>query len=233
LYARQIDVPGVHSKFIESRRRLLGELLDLVLPAEAVDAQALGAQGFEQRYGLLAKPALVRFRILDPRLRVAGLDDVSTPAAQFARLDFAVSRVFITENEINGLAFPDTPDSLVVFGLGYGVERLAQVPWLRDKSVFYWGDLDTHGFAILDSLRGVLPGACSFLMDRETLLAHQSLWVEEPEPTHKPLDRLTPGEQALYQDLCADRLGPRVRLEQERISFGHLQRALVRLHGEP
>jgi hypothetical protein len=44
VYARQIDVPGVHSKFIESRRRLLAELLDLALPESAIDPQALGAQ---------------------------------------------------------------------------------------------------------------------------------------------------------------------------------------------
>ena len=156
LYCRQIDVPGVHSKFIESRRRLLAELLDLALPSAAIDAQAIGAQAFEQRYGLLSKPAMVRFRILDQRLRLHGLDDLATPSAQFAQLDLPACRVFITENEVNGLAFPALEDSLVVFGLGYGLDRLAQVPWLKSRAVFYWGDIDTHGFAILDSLRAFL-----------------------------------------------------------------------------
>jgi hypothetical protein len=40
------------------------------------------------------------------------------------------------------------------------------------------------------------------------------------------LRRLTPPEQALYDDLRLNRLGRRVRLEQERISFGPLERAL-------
>lgn len=237
LYCRQIDVPGVHSKFIESRRRLLAELLDLALPSAAIDAQAVGAQAvgaqaFEQRYGLLSKPAMVRFRILDPRLRIHGLDDLATPGAQFAQLDLPACRVFITENEVNGLAFPALADSLVVFGLGYGLDRLAQVPWLKKRAVFYWGDIDTHGFAILDSLRAFLPHARSFLMDRETLLAHQSLWVDEPERFEKELPRLTAPEANLYDELRADRLGPHVRLEQERISFGFLQQALGRLLAE-
>jgi hypothetical protein len=226
LYARQIDVPGAHSKFIESRRRLLAELLDLALPETAIDPCAIGAQAFEQRYGLLAKPALIRFRILDERLRIHGLDDLATPAAQFAQLDPPVRRVFITENEINGLAFPSLPDSLIVFGLGYGLERLSQVPWLKNRAVFYWGDIDTHGFAILDSLRGFLPGARSFLMDRDTLLTHRSLWGDEPDRCDKALARLTAPEAALYQDLRTDRLGTHVRLEQERIAFGCLQQAL-------
>jgi hypothetical protein len=229
IYARQIDVEGVHTKFIETHRRLLAELLDLVLPAEHIDQQAIGAQAFERRLGLLCKPALLRFRVLDQSLRVQGLEDVSTPIAQFARLDLPARRVFIVENEINGLAFPQAEASIILFGLGYGVDRLGLVPWLQDKAIYYWGDLDTHGFAILDSLRAVFPNARSFLMDRQTLLSHRPLWVEEPEPSQVPLSRLTEDENKVFEDLRFDRLGHRVRLEQERIAFGHVARTLASL----
>ena len=229
IYARQIDVEGVHTKFIETHRRLLAELLDLVLPAEHIDQQAIGAQAFERRLGLLCKPALLRFRVLDQSLRVQGLEDVSTPIAQFARLDLPARRVFIVENEINGLAFPQAEASIILFGLGYGVDRLGLVPWLQDKAIYYWGDLDTHGFAILDSLRAVFPNTRSFLMDRQTLLSHRPLWVEEPEPSQAPLSRLTEDEYKVFEDLRFDRLGHRVRLEQERIAFGHVARTLASL----
>jgi hypothetical protein len=146
-------------------------------------------------------------------------------------LELPVGRVFITENEVNGLAFPDVPDSIIIFGLGYGIDRLGQIPWLRHKDVFYWGDLDTHGFAILDSLRGLLPTVRSFLMERTTLLAHRDLWVEEPERHDRPLLRLTPEECQVYDDLRFDRLGTRVRLEQERIAFDHVDRVLTDLLG--
>ena len=46
-----------------------------------------------------------RFRILDPTRTVAGLDDLSVPAEQFADLSLSADTVFITENEINGLVF--------------------------------------------------------------------------------------------------------------------------------
>ena len=229
IYARQIDVAGVHTKFIERHRRLLAELLDLVLPASHIDQQAIGAQAFERRLGLLCKPTLVRFRVLDQRMRIQGLDDMSTPIAQFTRLNLPARRVFITENEINGLAFPEAEASIIIFGLGYGVERLGLVPWLQDKAIYYWGDLDTHGFAILDSLRGVFPNARSFLMDRQTLLGHRPLWVEEPEPSQAPLTRLTEDEHGVFEDLRFDRLGRRVRLEQERIAFGHVARTVAGL----
>ena len=56
-------------------------------------------------------------------------------------------------------------------------------------------------------------------MDRETLLEHRSGWVREERPTHAALPRLTLDEARLYHDLVEDRLGPKVRLEQELIGW--------------
>ncbi|MCG5051542.1 MAG: hypothetical protein KA712_01150 [Myxococcales bacterium] len=231
IYLRQVDIPGVDSKFIEAKRLLLSQLLDQVLPAEAVDRQRSPTRQFELRYGLLSKPALVRFRILDPDLAVGGLMDLSVPADDFARLELAVRTVFITENEINGLAFPPVPRSMVVFGLGYGLDRLTACDWLRDRSIVYWGDIDTHGFAMLDRLRAAFPAARSMLMDRKTLMAHRTSWVEEPDPHRLPVDRLTPEERALFESLRAGELGERVRLEQECVRYEWLMDALEPLGG--
>ena len=107
----------------------------------------------------------------------------------------------------------------MVWGKGFEVNRAGALPWLRDAEVLYWGDLDTHGFAILDQLRAWLPTTRSFLMDRETLLAHRVRWVREGSPTSARLTRLSSDEAALYGDLVADRLGDAVRLEQERIDW--------------
>jgi hypothetical protein len=226
LYARQIDVAGVDTKFIEARKGLLTELLDIVLPAEAIDRSATGAKGFEARFGLSTKPSLVRFRILEDCHAIAGLTDLTVPAEEFARLCLNISRVFVVENEITGLAFPTAADSIVVLGLGHAVSLVASARWLGDCEVYYWGDIDTHGFAMLDRLRASLPGARSLLMDRETLLLHRPMWTIEDAPHIASLDRLTPAEAALYADLRFDRLARSVRLEQERISFGCLRRAL-------
>jgi hypothetical protein len=93
-----------------------------------------------------------------------GLSDIAVPDADFASLMLPAPRIFITENEINGLAFPDLPDSIVVFGLGYALDRLAAASWMADRAIHYWGDIDTHGFAMLDRLRAYFPRTRSLLM---------------------------------------------------------------------
>ena len=224
IYLRQVDLVGIHSKFIEAQRSVLAELLDLALPADAIDATATGAAQFAQRYGFRDKPLRVRFRWLDPQASgwVGGGDgDYMVSQEAFALLAPAVKRVFITENEINFLAFPPVAESMVVFGAGYGFEALVHAGWLATCTLHYWGDLDTHGFAILDQLRAHHPHAQSFLMDRQTLLAHRPQWAIEPQPTLRELPRLTAEERALYDELRWLRLGDEpVRLEQERIAFG-------------
>ena len=233
IYLRQVDLPGIHSKFIEAQRGVLCELLDLTLPADTIDTMASGAAQFAQRYGFRDKPLRVRLRFLDPNHAawVPGTDaDYTLSQAAFARLEPAAQHVFITENEINFLAFPPATGSLLVFGAGYGFDALAQAAWMLQRKVHYWGDIDTHGFAILDQLRAHIPQAQSFLMDRGTLLEHQAQWTSEPQPTQRDLPRLNETERRVYDDLRWRRLRDEpVRLEQERVAFGQVERAVAAL----
>jgi len=232
VYLRQVDIPGVHTKFIEAHRGILIQWLDRVLPPEAVDTSATGVAGFARRYGFRDRPQRIRLRALDPNYALlpgAGNADIALDAESFTGLSPAVSRVFITENEINFLAFPQVPESLLIFGAGYGFDVLARAAWLTHCQVFYWGDIDTHGFAILDQLRSFVPHACSLLMDRATLRAFEAQWGVEQKQTSRDLPRLDPEECALYNDLRDNRVRPRLRLEQERIGFGWVESTLAKL----
>ena len=232
VYLRQIDLPGVHTKLIEGHRGVLAELLDLVLPEEAIDATQKGVGGFCRRYGFLDKPSRVRFRMLARNIRLlpmASDQDITLTRSSFASLNLPVSKVFITENEINFLAFPDVPDAMVIFGAGYGFDNLAAASWLHQKEIYYWGDIDTHGFAILNQLRGFFPHTVSFLMDRRTLLHHRPLWGVEAKPEAADLARLKAEESVLFDRLRQNHWGDRVRLEQEKIGFDFLLDVLRRL----
>jgi len=216
LFARQLPVAGLDSKWLETRTGLLGDWLRTLagLPHDT---------DFWQSSGLRRESDRLRLRVLDPalRARVGGLGDIQAPFDQWTALALPARRVFIVENKQTGLAFDDLPGAVVLMARGYAVDRLHELPWLRSADdVYYWGDLDTHGLAILGRLRGHLPQVRSLLMDEATLLAHRALWVTEPQPHRADaIDHLDVAEQSLYRDLRGDRWGVRVRLEQERIGW--------------
>ncbi len=234
IYLRQADIPGVDTKFIEHHRGVLISLLDLSLPDVNIDQNARGVNRFETRYGFLQKPVKVRFRILDPNIRLLPGDsqDITLTREGFHalgmdnRIQNQIKKIFITENETNFLAFPDMRQSIVLFGAGYGFEALIDIKWLSDLQVFYWGDIDTHGFSILNQLRAYLPHAQSILMDEATLRTHEAFWEEERNPESRDLDRLTTKEQQLYNALRDNRIANHLRLEQERIGFKWLLKSL-------
>lgn len=230
IYLRQVDVPGVHSKFIEAHRAVLAELLDLVLPADQVDATKTGVAQFAARYGFREKPQRIRLRLLDPAMQLlAGTEcpDITLDADSFSRLAIAPARVLITENETNFLALPPLPGAIAIFGAGYGWEALAKARWLERCALHYWGDIDTHGFAILDQLRAHFGHVQSLLMDRATLDAHAAFWGREDKPLQADLPRLTPAERALYLDLRDNHLRDHLRLEQEHLGFAWVRERLA------
>lgn len=232
VYLRQVDIPGVQSKFIENHRGILAELFDLVLPASLIDADARGVLGFNRRYGFADKPRPVRFRLLDPaHSLLPGVTggDITLDSESFRTLRCDVERVFITENETNFLAFPPFAHSLVLFGAGYGFEALRHNNWLEQLQLYYWGDIDTHGFAIVDQLRGYLPQVQTFLMDRDTLMAFEPWWGTEDRQISHDLLRLEPAERALYDDLRDQRIRANLRLEQEFIGFDWVRAKLASL----
>jgi hypothetical protein len=228
-FLRQIDAPGVHTKLVEQHRGVIAELLDRVLPADAIDPTARGACGFARRYGFRDKSERIRIRYLDPSCAIAadrlGLD-LTLDAAAFAALNPPVEHVFITENEVNFLAFPDCPRSLVIFGSGYGWSALAAASWLHDRAIHYWGDIDSHGFAILDQLRASFPHVRSLLMDRDVFLDHREFWTTESNPLRRDLQRLTAEEQATLEVLHSQAGLAAPRLEQEKLPFSLVQIAI-------
>ena len=208
-YLREIDAPGVDTKFVERHRPLLAQLLSV--PSTS--------SGFLQSLGLRAKPEMLRLRPSPSLARTAGFSDLTARLDDLAALDLDVATALVVENEITFLSVPVPAGGIVLWGRGFEVDRAGSMPWLADADVSYWGDLDTHGFAILDRLRAWLPQSRSVLMDRDTLLAHRARWVTEDSPATSRLPRLTADERTLYEDLVTDRFGECIRLEQERIDW--------------
>jgi hypothetical protein len=225
---RELPIEGLDTKWIEkSRRAMVAELL------QSIRGEPLGSDFYEV-CGLRRPAHRVRLLVLCPELRrpFCGLRDLETPLQELARLPIAPARVLIVENQESGLPLPDIPDTVALIKLGASVAALSAIPWITASDIVYWGDVDTHGFAILNWARAALGNVTSVLMDEATLLEHRKLWGSEPEPYgDSDLANLTTAEQSLFQNLRRGRWGSNVRLEQERIPWQHALAAVLRACG--
>lgn len=224
LYVRQLDIKGIDTKFIERNMQLLRRVLDYLLPEGFLDNST---NDFYQRFGLKKAVASVEVRLLDETCALnTGLMQFSTPVGELAKLDFGVKNVFITENKMNGLAFPLKDNSMILFGKGYGmVEIVRDLPWLKTKNIYYWGDIDTYGFDILSKVRFELPQTESFLMDINTLNKYRRAkmsGLEKVQCLIKPAF-LTKEEEFVWREISVGK----IRLEQERIAYRDIEIALA------
>lgn len=217
LYLRQISAPGVDTKFAERHRAVLASMLSV----------RSSSTGFANDLGLRTKPDFVRLRVGTGLGLPTPLQEIAVPAEDLAGMELNPQRALVIENEITYLSVDVPERGVVVWGKGFDVDQVGRLPWLGNTDVAYWGDIDTHGFAILHRLRAWLPQTTSVLMDLETLLAHRDRWVSEDRPATSDLTRLTPEELDLYTALVTDSLGMRVRLEQERIDWEWVQARLA------
>ncbi|MFF4609992.1 Wadjet anti-phage system protein JetD domain-containing protein [Streptomyces albidoflavus] len=226
LYVRQIDVPGVDTKFIENNKGILSELLDHSLPHDRIQTGAARSD-FAARYGFRSKPVYIRLRHLGSP--PGPFSEFTVRASELASKPAGIRTVFVLENEVTYLSLPPVPDAIAILGSGYAAAQLRHLPWLSDVDLHYWGDIDTHGFAILSQVRARFPHTRSLLMDTTTLLAHQVHWGEERSQTSASPRFLHDAEATLEKSLRDGTYRPCLRLEQERIPMRTVERALEAL----
>lgn len=227
-YLREMAIPGVDTKFLENHNFLVRTLWNALFPENTAESSdELWEKLFVQK---VPTPSIC-VRSLDEHLRFAGVRKLFLSQDDIADFQPPHRRIFITENKVNGYTFPDAEDSLILFGMGYGVLEMAEsAPWLADKEIYYWGDLDHDGFNILSNLRKVLPEMKihSFLMDKETLLTYVDPKVKDTGNTTTIPDYLTVSEKMAWK-LIHDNGW---RLEQERIPHEKVEWAVESLLAE-
>ena len=216
LYPRQVPLAGMDTKWLEAHRGRVLRWWKVLHTEGGGDSDDI-----YQSTGLCPSPLMIPIKVLDQRLaaRLGGVHLLHLERDALAAFDWQPEEVLIVENQQTGWALEPRQGTVAIFGLGMAIERLAGISWLAKARLTYWGDIDTHGFAILDRLRAHYPKAHSLLMDEATLEAHLDLAVTERTPTRATLPRLTAEEGQVYQGLIAHHWGDRLRLEQERISW--------------
>lgn len=217
---RQVPLPGVHAKWLQGHK---------------AGVQAL--TGLHDLGILPPHPARIHFTYLDPDHRATGarihdsatVDDTFTPAYQ-------PQIVVISENKDTAIHFPPIKGGIAVEGDGFGGKTAAKFPWLTGAPrLYYWGDIDGHGFEILNGYRADGLPVTSILMDPATYETYQrygtntdknNAVLKPGEP--KPLPHLTDTERDLYHRLLDPTHTGHRRIEQERIPLGIALEAVLR-----
>lgn len=223
LYLRQLPV-NLHTKFIEENETIIKSLLDFLIPEHIKD---VSEKSISKRFHLKYDEPTVRIRILDELLKINNHSDVRIPLGDFNCLNFACNSVLLTENKMNFLALPALPSTIAIWsGGGFMISHLKNAIWLNTKSLFYWGDLDAHGFLILHQMRSYFSHTKSVMMDRETFdLFKKEGVVSGKEMKTEKLSTLTESELAMFSFLKENNY----RLEQEKIRQEYVDGVLMEI----
>ncbi len=216
LPVRLLPIEGVDTKFIEQYNGVLCQLLDVILPPAAIHPEH---SILSRRYGLPEQAPLMECAWNDPALaaQYGGFTRLAFPADQLAQIPLAASHILVVENRNSILQVLQQPfsDGMVIFGGGYGVSLLQDCRWLRQKDLYYWGDLDAHGLAILSRFRDFFPNTQALMMDEATFDAYPQARVTGKPYTGVLPVNLSTEERQLFERLNCNLL----RLEQERVEY--------------
>jgi len=216
---RQVPIPGVHAKWLQSHR---------------AGVQAL--TGLDDLGLLPGHPPRIHFTYLDPDHLAAGarVHDSATVGDSFTPA-YLPEVVVISENKDTAIHFPSLEGGISVEGVGKGGKTPASFYWIRDAPiVVYWGDIDRDGYEILNGYRVDFDRDIdSILMDPETYETYEEFGtgldqtgkaLEAGDP--KPVDKLRTDERVMYlRVLDALHTGHR-RVEQERIPLARALEAV-------
>jgi hypothetical protein len=222
-YVRSLPLISVGTKVVEQYAPLIESF---VRAAEQNSTLAL--------YGWLdvvpAPTGTVLVRVLDPALALsfAGLSTFWAASRDVASLRVPDGAgVLIVENSQSVLSLPFCKGAVAIGATGRDLSWI-DAPTLIGRSCWYWGDMDTWGFHLLETARAKLPDIASILMDEGTLLAHDRQRSGEPMPFTGALGGLL--TQFELDALKLLRVDPaRGRLEQEKLPANVVAAALAAL----
>lgn len=231
-YLREIPAQP-HTKFIEDNKGILDSLLSTLI------GEFIFKEGscFEEKFYIKTYERLVQIRLLDQDLTryFSGVAHLGITLEDLAKLNLPCTKVIIMENKAtysnieNFLTLPLLTGTMAIFGSGTAVNGLKQVAWLKEKEIFYWGDIDVQGFELLSAVRGMFRQTQAVLMDKAVFNAFSTQLTTGPQSNINQLNYLNKLEQDLYNYLKG--LTKNNRLEQERIPNWYVVKQLSEVLG--
>ncbi|MDO5746670.1 MAG: DUF2220 family protein [Actinomycetaceae bacterium] len=146
--------------------------------------------------GITTPPDGMRWTyFLDESLRPAGIRSFMATIDQLAQLRLKPKVVLLCQSQYFLYAMPDLPDTIAIHTGTQDITAFAQLPWVREATVLYWGSIDTNNFGNVNQLRKHHPRVRTVLMDSSTLLKYEDMWDCETEASVERFPHLIPVER--------------------------------------
>lgn len=236
VYLREIPVP-VHTKFIEQNTSLIFSVYTALNKNEDTDKVSSNADIYK-RWGVRTAEPFIRFRSLDKDIHLKILNEeftsyeIQTPLSAFAKINFnSIEYIFIVENLMVYLTFPAFNKALCIFGSGFAAVNLKECKTLNEKKIYYFGDMDEHGFEILSNVRSIFPNIQSFCMDQKTYETF-SIFAVKGENSHSKIEDLNLSEDELHLFKFLRENKTIGRLEQEKISQAFIKSRIEKIFND-
>jgi hypothetical protein len=203
---RGITLAGVDTKFIERNLALITDLLDIRF------AGTVKPVGLEKFLGTIPSD-FHWILVVDLDGDLLPMERIRVRDTELLQRELPCRRVLIVENEQCLHLIPRLKDTIAILGAGLNLSWLS-APWLNNRILGYWGDIDTWGMTMLATARMKQPGITALLMSQDIFSkCADKCAVVEPVPAAlaAPQD-LQQDEKLLYERLIAAEKG---RLEQE------------------
>ena len=218
LYLRALPLVGIDTKFLENHQVLVEELTNTIH-----HGTVLASGGLASWLHCKTSPKgwlTIRPLCLDTTSKLGGISILKMASNSLREYELPASNILVVENIQSGLALPEMPATIAVVGGGKNVAWM-DAPWLRNKHVGYWGDIDTWGLSILSDVREKCVTVQPLMMDLKTVRLHEERMVVESKSVKNCPASLIEEEVKLFNDLLSGRFHSS-RLEQERLSADYI-----------
>lgn len=139
------------------------------------------------------------------------------------------SRIFILENKTTFYTFPLQADDCAIYCGGFAILMLKGIEFFKTSNLYYFGDLDEHGFAILSKFRALYSNVKSFCMDYKTIQDYKDYLIKG-EVYPGDLELLTNDEAYALSYLKNYTIkDTSSRIEQEKLSSNYILNRLSEL----
>lgn len=215
VYLREFTAKGVDTKFFENNIRYLRELYNILNNANLEKSEDL-----YNALNITSYPEdedYVTLRLMTDSTSNIHIQNIKVYYKELNNLQAKPQKVVIIENKATFYRFPETEGCICIWGDGFAVTGLlSNISFIKDAAkIYYWSDIDTDGYTMLNNIRKCYPKVKSLMMGEKFVKNVIQYNVKDTgsEKSVNSLDRLNDDEKKAFAYISQNRL----RIEQEKI----------------